>query len=194
MHVTDALRQLDDIHDHVMRAEVYRGFQAPGVAAVGILGLVAAVVQPLIAGADGPHGFVLYWVVVALVGGLLGGSGAVYTYLYREDDFARRKTRRVVLQFLPCLAAGACVTASFTLGGPTVVPFLPGVWAVLFGLGMMAVRPYLPRPIGLVAWFYLVAGSWLLLRAAAVPELSGLSVGGVFGFGHLATAAVLLLR
>jgi hypothetical protein len=194
MHVTDALEQLDDIHEHITRAEVYRGFQAPCVAAVGIVGLAAAMAQPLVAGTGEPRGFVLYWIAVAAVCALLGSSGALYAYFFHEDDFAQRRTRRVVAQFIPCLVAGGFVTAGFTIAGGLVIPFLPGVWAALFGLGMIAVRPHLPRTIGLVGWFYVAAGGWLILRAASVPELSGLAVGGVFGAGHLAAALVLFRR
>ena len=104
------------------------------------------------------------------------------------------RTRRVLAQFLPCVVAGAVVTAGFLRGGVEFIPYLPGVWALLFGLGVVAVRPYLPRLIGVVGLFYLAAGTVLLYRAAGQPELSGWSVGGVFGIGHLATAFVLYRR
>jgi hypothetical protein len=97
----------------------------------------------------------------------------------------------VQAQFLPCLAAGAVLTLALTRSGPELVPFLPGGWALLFGLGIVSARPYLPRATGWVALFYLAAGSWLLLRPGTADELSGWSVGGVFGPGHLLTAAVL---
>jgi hypothetical protein len=73
-----------------------------------------------------------------------------------------------------------------------VVALLPGLWAVLFGLGVFASRPYLPRATGWVALFYLAAGG-LLLWAADRPgvALNGWGVGGVFGVGQLATALVL---
>ena len=193
MQVREALERLDEIHDHLTKAEVYPGFRVPGVALAGAVGLVAAALQPLV-GVPEPAGFVGYWVVVAAVCGLLGGGAAVHSYALREDEFARRRTRRVVAQFFPCLAAGGLLTLAFVRGGPELVRFLPGVWAVVFALGMVSARPYLPRGVGWVGLFYLTAGGLLLLQAADSPELSGWSVGGVFGVGHLATALVLYVR
>jgi hypothetical protein len=194
MRVREALEQLDAIHDHLAKAEEYRGFRVPGVALAGAVGLVAAAAQPQFPAADEPIGFVVYWVAVAVVCALLGGGAAVHAYVLREDEFARRRTRRVGAQFLPCVAAGAVLTVGFVRAGPGFVPFLPGVWAVVFGLGMISARPYLPRGVGLVGLFYLVIGAMVVCRATVTPDLSGWTVGGVFGPGHLATAAVLWAR
>src|SRR5262245_53017664 len=194
MHVREALERLDEIHDQLTKAEVYPGFRVPGVALAGVVGLLAAAVQPLVAGTDTPVGFVGYWVAVAAACGLLGGGTAVHSYLFHEDDFDRRRTRRVLTQFFPCLLAGGLLTLALFRGGSDLVRFLPGVWATVFGLGMISARPYLPRGIGGVGLFYLVAGGVLLVQAADSHELSGWSVGGVFGVGHLAAAVVLHLR
>lgn len=191
MRVADALSQLDLIHDQLTKGEVYRGFRVPGVALAGLGGLLAAAVGPLFVGPGDSAGFVRYWLVVAAVCGLLGGGATLHAYWFHEDAFARRRTRQVAGQFLPCLVAGAAVTAGLLHAGPDHVPFLPGLWALLFGLGVLATRPYLPRAVGWIALFYLAAGALLLQRAVVAPGLSGWSVGGVFGIGHLATALVL---
>lgn len=194
MHVHEALERLDEIHDRLTRAEVYPGFRVPGVALAGVVGLLAAAAQPHVAGTEWPAGFVRYWVAVAGICGLLGAGAAVHSYAAREDEFERRRTRRVVTQFFPCLAAGGVLTFALVRGGPELVRFLPGMWSLVFGLGIVSARPHLPRGIGGVGLFYLAAGSLLLLRAADTFELSGWSVGGVFGVGHLATAVVLYVR
>lgn len=190
MRVHKALEQLDAIHDHLARAEVYRGFTVPGVALVGVAGIVAAAVQPAFAE---PESFVAYWLAVAGFGGLIGFAATAHAYFFREDEIARRKTRRVLAQFLPCLAAGALITAALARGGAELVAFLPGLWAVAFGLGIIAARPYLPRGIGYVGLAYLLAGGVLLTRRFTAPDVAGWSVGGVFGVGHLLTAAVIHL-
>jgi hypothetical protein len=194
MRVSEALERLDHIHEQLTKAEVYGGFRVPGTLAVGLVGVAAAVLQPLVPLADTPTGFVVYWIVAATSCALLGGAASLYAYVFQEDEFGQMRTRRVLAQFLPCVVAGAVVTAGFLRGGVELIPYLPGVWAVLFGLGVVAVRPYLPRLIGLVGLFYLAAGTLLLYRAAGQPELSGWSVGGVFGLGHFATALVLHRR
>jgi hypothetical protein len=194
MRVRQALEQLDAIHDHLAKAEEYRGFRVPGVALAGVVGLLAAAAQPHLAVASEPPGFVWYWAGVAVVCGLLGAGAALHAYAFREDDFDRRRSRRVLAQFLPCVAAGGVLTVGFARGGADLVAFLPGVWAIVFGLGMVSARPYLPRGVGFVGLFYLVIGSLLVCRATTTSELSGWAVGGVFGPGHLATAWVLWRR
>lgn len=191
MRVQDALEQLDAIHEQLTKAEVYRGFKVPGVALIGVLGLIAAAVQPRIPGAEEPTGFVLYWVVIAAIGGLVGFGTVIHAYAVREDEAARRKTRRVLAQFLPCVAAGGLITTALARSGSEAVAYLPGLWAVVFGLGLIAARPYLPKGVGLVGLGYIAAGGVLLARSVGSPELSGWSVGGVFGTGHLLAALVL---
>ena len=191
MRVNEALGQIAQIHDHLARAEVYRGFNPLGVALSGVVGLAAAAVQPLAVAPDDPVAFVWFWLAVAVVAGAVGVSPALDGYLRREDEFARRKTRRVLGQFVPCVAAGLAVTFALSRTGAGFVPYLPGLWAVLFALGVFAARPYLPHATGWVGLFYLAAGALLLAVGPADLGPAGRAFGGVFAAGQLATAGVL---
>jgi hypothetical protein len=190
MEVHDALAQLDRIHDQLTKSEVYRGFRVPAVALVGCLGLLAAAGQQWVIEPGEGAAFIWYWSAIGSVGALIGLGAAVRSYLFREDEFEKRRTRRVMGQFLPCLLAGGVLTAALARTEATV-PLLPGVWAILFGLGVVAVRPHLPRAVGLVGIGYVATGAVLLARVPAEPD--GWCVGGVFGAWHLATAAALWL-
>lgn len=188
MEVRDALAQLDRIHDQLTKGEVYRGFRVPAVAVIGAVGLLAAAAQRWVLPEGAPAAFAVYWSAVGVLGGCVGFAAAVRSYLFREDDFERRRTRRVMGQFLPCLLAGALVTVALARTDG-FVPLLPGLWAVLFGLGFIAVRPHMPRAITLLGTCYVLVGS--LLLAWQPPEPPGWCVGGVFGIGHLLTALAL---
>jgi hypothetical protein len=189
MEVRDALDQLDRIHDQLTKGEVYRGFRVPAVALVGAVGLLAAAAQGWVVPGGDPLAFVWYWSAIAAAGVFTGFGAAVRSYLYREAEFERRRTRRVMGQFLPCVLAGGLLTAALARGGEAFVPLLPGAWAVVFGLGVVAVRPHLPRAVGLIGLAYVLAGGLLLAWLPAEPP--GWCVGGVFGVGHLATALAL---
>lgn len=182
----EALRHIDAIQDHLARAEVYRGFRVGGVATAGAIGLIAAALQPWIVDPGDGVAFVRYWLAVAIASGAVGGGAAVWAYVRREDEYSRRRTRQVFAQFAPCLAAGALVTVALPRFQGDAL--LPGLWALIFGLGIFAVRPHLPRAIGWVGLYYLAAGAFLLLRGG---EPTGWDVGGVFGVGHLGSALVL---
>jgi hypothetical protein len=188
MEVRDALDRLDRIHDQLTKGEVYRGFRVPAVALVGCLGFCAAAGQAWVVPPGDAAAFVWYWSVVGAVGALVGFGAAVRSYLFREGEFERRRTRRVMGQFFPCVLAGALLTAALARS-ESFVPLLPGVWAVVFGLGVVAVRPHLPPAVGLVGAGYVVAGGVLLAWLPAEP--SGWCVGGVFGGWHLVTALAL---
>jgi TctA family transporter len=191
MDLSRALGQLADIHQQIAKGEIYRGYRSLPVAASGLIGFVAAWAQTPALGASDPMGFVLYWTTVAACAGFVGTSEIIYNYVVHDDRARRRQTARVVGQFLPSVLAGAIITASFVHLSAALVPLLPGLWAICFGIGTFASRPYLPRASGWVALFYYAAGVALLWIARGPEPLRGWWVGGTFGAGQLMAALVL---
>lgn len=189
--VTRALDQIAEIHRQIAKGEVYRGYRSLPIAASGLMGIAAAWLQPTSLGTSDPIGFVLYWTAIAVGAGFVGSSEMIHTYVVHEDGTARRQTRRVVGQFLPSLVGGAAITLCFTHLSAALVPLLPGLWAICFGIGTFASRPYLPKASGWIALFYYAAGFTLLWIARGPEPLTGWSVGGVFGAGQLLAALVL---
>ena len=57
-------------------------------------------------------------------------------------------TMLAVDQFVPCLVAGALVTYAIGKFAGDIVWIMPGLWAVLFSLGVFASRRFLPRGRG----------------------------------------------
>jgi hypothetical protein len=191
MRVSEALSQLDVIHDHLSRVETYHGFRTGAVALTGVLGFLAAALQPWFVAADQATYLVWYWVVVAVICALPAGGTALFLRFFCEIGLAQRRTDRVALQFLPCVAAGAIVTMAFVHAGPVLTVSLPGLWSILFGLGNLAMRPFLPRLVAMVGLFYLAAGGWLLDQVGGEPGSCYRAVGVVFGIGHLLSALTL---
>ena len=68
---------------------------------------------------------------------------------------------------------------------------LPGLWQILFGLGIFASCRLLPRPIFWVAVFYLGTGLALLAVAHGESALSPWWMGLPFGVGQMLAAIVL---
>lgn len=194
MNVSHALDQIAEIHQQLAKGEVYRGYRPLPMALSGVAGLIAAVAQPRALGSNDPIGFVLYWTAVAAISGAIASSEIVYNYLVHEDTFAKRRTRRVVAQLAPALAAGAILSATFVRLSPALVAVLPGLWSLFFGLGVFASRPYLPRATGVVALFYFIAGLALLWVANTGVSQTAFAVGGTFGVGQLLAAVVLFLN
>lgn len=190
MDVGRALTQIAEIHQQIAKGELYRGYRSVPVAASGLIGIAAAALEPARVEQD-PVTFVMYWCLVAAAAAVVGTSEIVYNYVVRENDADRRRTRRVVGQFLPSVAAAAVITACFVHLSEALVPLLPGLWAICFGIGVFASRPYLPRASGFVALFYYAAGIALLWEGRGPESLNGWLVGATFGIGQSLTALVL---
>ncbi len=186
-----ALSLIAEIHQQIAKGEIYRGYRSLPVAASGLIGLAAAGMQESALGTSDPLGFVLYWAAIAAAAGLVGTSEIIYHYVAHDNRPARRRTRQVVGQFLPSVLAGALITASLVHLSAALVPLLPGLWAICFGIGTFASRPYLPRSSTGIALFYYVAGFSLLWMAGGPEPLRGWWVGGTFGTGQLLAAGVL---
>jgi hypothetical protein len=191
MDLSRALGQLADIHQQIAKGEIYRGYRSVPIAASGLIGIAAAWAQAPGLGLNDPTGFVLYWTSIAGCAALVGTSEIIFNYIVRDDRADRRRTRQVVGQFLPSVLAGAIITVSLVHLSAALVPLLPGLWAICFGLGIFASRPYLPRASGWVALFYYVAGIALLWFARGPEPLRAWWVGGTFGTGQLLAAFVL---
>lgn len=189
--LNEALSRLADIHTHLARTEVYRGLTAKPVILSGVLGLLAAVMQPQIIGNPDALSFVTYWLGAAALCAIVGVSTAIYSYFHEKDAFARRRAQAVSGQFLPCLAAGLFLTLALLPVLDRCVGLLPGLWAILYALGLFAARPFLPHATGWVAFYFLMSGTLLinLLPMSLLP--SPWSIAGVFALGQFGLAWVL---
>jgi hypothetical protein len=190
MELEKALDQISEIHDHLARSEVYRGYRSLPIAVSGGIALAAAWIQTTLLPAEEVVSFLQYWLVIGAICGSLSSSEMLYLYLFREDSYRRQKTRRVFAQFVPCIGAGVVTTFCLMRLGTEASWLLPGLWNVFFSLGIFSCRPYLPRAIGWVGLFHLLAGAFLLWHANAGESVSPWGMGASFGTGLLLAALV----
>lgn len=96
-----------------------------------------------------------------------------------------------VEQFLPAAAAGLLLTMVVVRAVQDSVWMLPGLWQMIFGLGVFSSCRFLPRPM-------VAAGAWYLLTGLVSVglgdgrALSPWTMGIAFGAGQLLVAAILL--
>lgn len=192
MRVGKALEQISEIHAHMARSQVYRGYRAVPVMLSGALALAAGWIQPRILASTDARSYLIYWTAVAVAAFLISGGNVIYGYLREENLYARQRTLSVVGQLAPSLAVGLVVTLA--LGAQQdgrYVALLPGIWALLYGLGLLASRPFLPRMIGWLGLFYILCGAVLLQRAAGGADLSPWAVAAPFGTGQILGGLIL---
>jgi hypothetical protein len=191
MELREALTQISEIRRQVARTEVFRGYRALPVALSGLLALTVAGVQQLWL-PDPAQNIVAYlalWVGAALLSMLATGM-EMALHLRRSASSLERQTVGLALgQFVPSIVAGGLVMYAIVGHARDNLWMLPGLWAILFSLGIFASYRLLPRATFWVGVFYMAAGTvCLTLRDAA---LSPWTMGISFGAGQLLAAAVL---
>lgn len=193
MELREALSQIAEIRLQMARTETFRGYRALPVAFSGLLAACAAVVQAvwITDPVQEIGAYLTLWVGAAITSALAAGCGMLLRARGGGTALSREITWLAVGQFLPCLAAGALVTAVLVASAPEAVWILPGVWQILFSLGIFASYRLLPRATFGVGIFYLFAGAICLVVARDANALKPWAMGVPFGVGQLYAAAVL---
>jgi hypothetical protein len=180
--VEDALRRVADIHAQVARSTFFRGYRAEIAVGQAILALSTATVEWFSWAALDAQDHASIWLVVALVCALTSSVDIVL----RRRFIPRPSARLAALQLSPALVVGV-VLAPLLWGQAEL---LPGIWTMLFGVGLLSSAPYLPGHIRLLGLFYLAAGA-VMTHAAGIGLSSPWSMGLTFGGGQLVAAAIL---
>lgn len=195
MELRDALSQIAEIRQQMARGQVFRGYRAATTAFSGLLALLVGLIEWWAAPALLPTTFVLPWVVAAGLCLLVVGIEMVIRTRRSQSHLQRQLTLLAVEQFMPSVVAGGLVTWVICGFLPTLVWMLPGLWMVLFSLGVFASARLLPREVFAVAGFYLLAGVTTLIAGRNAPgPLLNIYMGSVFALGQGAIAAILYLR
>lgn len=193
MELQEALTQISEIRLQMARTEVFRGYRALPVAFSGVLAVAAALAQA--AWVPDPSQqtgrYLGLWVSTAALSALAAGVEMVLRTRRPGAALQREITWLAVEQFVPCLASGALLTLVLYRSAPEALWMLPGLWQVLFGLGVFASCRLLPRATFGVAVFYLAAGLASLTFARGPAAFSPWAMGVPFGAGQLFAAVVL---
>jgi hypothetical protein len=108
-----------------------------------------------------------------------------------HGGFAKEMIQSAVEQFLPAVAVGFLLTVVMLRVAPQEYWMLPGLWQLIFSLGVFASCRFLPRQMFTVGVWYLAAGLFCLADSAGAHTLSPWLMGVPFGVGQLWVAAVL---
>lgn len=193
MELREALMQVSEIRMQLARTETFRGYRSATVGLSGLFAITGAVLQTLLIPdpSTATAAYLSLW--IGLAGLSLAVCGAEMAIRCRRaaSPFAVHMTRLAVEQFGPCVLAGGAATFVIARFAPESLALLPGLWAILFSLGVFASCWLLPKPLFWVGVWYLIAGVMVLALSRGDSAFSPWAMGIPFGVGQLVTAALL---
>jgi hypothetical protein len=191
--LTQALAEISEIRAQVARGTQFRGYGPASTAVSGTLALIVAAAQAVWMKEGGRDvlPFLAVWVATAAVSVALATFETIVRSQRVHSGFATEMIRSAVEQFLPAAIVGLLLTGVMLLAAPKEVWMLPGLWELIFSLGVFASCRFLPRQMFAVGLWYLVCGLTCLMMASGPRVLSPWEMGIPFGVGQLLVAAVL---
>ena|ERR1035437_1178646 len=188
-----ALGDISSIRRQMARSTEFRGYGPATLATTSAFAVVAAVGQArwLPDPADGISLYLSIWISAAVLSAVLTGT-QMYTRARRmHSGLSQEMIRMAVEQFMPAAGAGALITVVLVRCASATLWMLPGIWQIIFSLGVFASCRFLPRPMVAVGAWYLLTGLACLSLGDA-RAFSPWAMGIPFGVGQLLVAAVLL--
>jgi len=197
--VTDlyrALADIDAIRGQMARDTTFRGYGPATVAVTGVLALIAAAVQAHVL-KNPAHEVGLYlgiWVTTATLALLIISLETITRTRRVHSGLAREMIHSAVEQFLPAIMAGMLMTAVLVRSAPQSLWMLPGLWQVVYSLGVFSSCKFLPRQIIAVGVWYLATGLMYLAMGGGEWAFSPWAMGVPYGVGQMLVAIVLQLN
>jgi hypothetical protein len=193
MELHEALRQISDIRQQMAKSQVFRGYRSATVGFSGLLGILAAAAQ--MRWVEQPEiqlgSYVTLWFCVAVASLVVACSEMAWRASTAGSQMAREMTLLAITQFLPSLVVGALLTLCIVQKAPQVAWMLPGLWSLVFALGVFASYRLLPKQAFWVAVYYTVCGCLCLIFGEGENALSPWFMGCTFGLGQFLAAGIL---
>lgn len=188
-----ALGDISSIRRQVAHSTEFRGYGPATLAATGGFAILAAGAQALLLPDPANHiaAYLAIWISTAILSaGLIGVQMVTRTHRI-HSGMADEMIRMAVEQFLPSVGAGILITLVLVRNVPSALWMLPGLWQVVYSLGVFSSCRFLPRPVAAV-------GAWYLLTGLACISLgdnrafSPWAMGIPYCAGQLLVAGILL--
>ena len=191
--LNEALTEIAAIRSQIVRTAEFRGYGPITVAITGLVAFASAELQAQLfpAAAHEVATYLTLWISTAAIATTLIAFEMVLRSRTIHSGLAQEMILHAVEQLVPSGVAGILVTVVLLKVAPDSIWILPGLWQILFSLGVFASARFLPRTVFAVAAWYLIAGLICLSWAATDRTLSPWMMGLPFGIGQLLAAAIL---
>jgi hypothetical protein len=187
-----ALLDINFVREHIARTTQFEGYGPLTLAATGVLALGVAELQARMPAPahDRALEFISIWCATAAGAVSLIGIEAIVRSRRLHGGMAVQMLQSAIEQFLPAVTAGILMTFALARWSPSSLWMLPGLWQMVFSLGVFSTARILPKPVFVVGIWYLGCGLACLALGQSNP-LSPWSMGLPFGGGQLLVACIL---
>lgn len=190
MELEEAIERIAVIHRHIVRGQLFRGYRAIPTFFSGLLAFIACAIQGFWLD-DSVKACVILWASTAVVSVAIVAIEMMLRIRRSGSSLERDMTIGAAEQFIPTIAAGALLTLVLSEFAWEQLWLLPGLWAIMFSLGVFASRRMLPRAISLVAAHYLITGLLCIALGHDGPFFPAWAMALTFGAGQFMTAGIL---
>jgi hypothetical protein len=189
-----ALGDISNIRRQMAHSTQFRGYGPATLAATGVIALLAASLQSMWLPDSANHipAYLRIWISTAVFSAALAGV-QMYTRTRRiHSGLSDEMIRMAVEQFLPAAGAGLLITIVLVRFVPAVVWMLPGLWQVIFSLGLFSSCRFLPRPMIAAGAWYLLTGL-ICIALGDSRALAPWTMGLAYGAGQFLVAGILFV-
>jgi len=191
-----ALGDISSIRREVARSTQFRGYGPATLATTGVLSVLAGIAQSVWLPEPSRHplDYLRIWGALAIISAALTSARMIARTRRIHSGLSNQMLRQAVEQFLPAFGTGILLTLVLLRHyTPATFWMLPGLWQIVFSLGVFASCRFLPRPMLAAGAWYLATGL-LCLSFGNARALAPWTMALAFGGGQLLTAAILFLH
>ena len=187
-----ALGDIQTIRRQMARSTEFRGYGPATLVGTSAMALVAAATQAVLLPDPANHiaGYLRIWLSTAILSAALAAAQMFTRSRRIHSEMSDEMIRTAVEQFLPSALASLLLTIVLVRYVPAALWMLPGIWQLIFSLGVFSSCRFLPRPM-------LAAGAWYLLTGLIcislgdARALSPWAMGIPYAAGQLLVAGIL---
>ena len=187
-----ALGDIRDIRRQLAQSTEFRGYGPLTLFATTTFAVIAGLAQSALVAEPTRHPlqYVAIWSTTAICSAALIAIQTL-TRTHRIHSYmANEMILLAVEQFLPAAAAGTLLTIVIVFTVPQGIWLLPGLWQVVYSLGVFSSCRFMPRPMLAAGAWYLLTGL-LCISLGDARALSPWVMAGAYAMGQSFIAGIL---
>lgn len=187
-----ALGDISSMRRQMARSTEFRGYGPATLATTAAFAIMASMAQLHWVSRPAAHvgAYLSIWIWTALASAALIGIQMQTRSRRLHSGLADVMIRMAVEQFLPAALGGALITFVLVRYASQNAWMLPGLWQVIFSLGVFSSCRFLPRPMVAAGTWYMATGL-ICISLGDARALSPWAMGVPYAFGQLLVGGIL---